>query len=338
MFQYNSLKKGLVLFGLIIGLLQAQENSQTDFKISVDYSRFSIEGGVYLDVYLLIPQSVFTFLPVEGGFEANVIFHASLVQDELVPYPPDSWQRTYKAPDRNAIASLSWVPDISKFYVEPGDYILQIDVVDVNSNERQRIRRSVSLTLFPSEELSLSDITIASQIIKTSTEHEFTKYGHDVVPNAQRTFTSTAPMMYYYLEAYGLSGTGNYSIVTQIQSLNEDIVQDYPSRSKKMPGKSVVEWGGVNTAGLTSGIYKLAISIADESKGTTVTQKRTFYILRPAGSNTNSASNSGDYAGLDVVWDEEKEDFKILEVNRTAQFKYFEKRTGMNVAEEIFGN
>jgi glutathione synthase/RimK-type ligase-like ATP-grasp enzyme len=42
-----------------------------------------------------------------------------------------------------------------------------------------------------------------------------------------------------------------------------------------------------------------------------------------------------DYAGIDVVWDEVAGDFKILEVNRTAQFKYFEKRTGMNVAEEI---
>jgi len=42
-----------------------------------------------------------------------------------------------------------------------------------------------------------------------------------------------------------------------------------------------------------------------------------------------------DYAGIDVVWDENVGDFKILEVNRTAQFKYFEKRTGVNVAEKM---
>jgi RimK family alpha-L-glutamate ligase len=42
-----------------------------------------------------------------------------------------------------------------------------------------------------------------------------------------------------------------------------------------------------------------------------------------------------DYAGIDVVWDEGVGDFKILEVNRTAQFKYFEKRTGVNVAEKM---
>jgi glutathione synthase/RimK-type ligase-like ATP-grasp enzyme len=42
-----------------------------------------------------------------------------------------------------------------------------------------------------------------------------------------------------------------------------------------------------------------------------------------------------EYAGLDVVYDEDRRDFVILEVNRTAQFKYFEKRTGVNVAEKI---
>jgi len=299
LFQFNSLKRVLVLTGLTIGLLHGQENSQADFKISVDYSRFSIEGGVYLDVYLLIPQSVFTYMPAEEGLEATVIFQASLVQDEMLPYPPDRWQRIYKAPDRSAIASMSWVPDITKFFVEPGDYLLQIDIVDVNSNQRQRIRKPLSLIPFPSDELNLSDITIASQIIKTSAEHEFTKYGYDVVPNAQRTFTSAAPMLYYFLEAYGLSGTGTYSVLTQIQSLNEDIVQKYPSRSKKMPGKSVVEWGGVNTAGLTSGIYKLAITISDDSNGKSITQKRTFYILRPAASNNTDDSTKSEYAGLD---------------------------------------
>lgn len=42
-----------------------------------------------------------------------------------------------------------------------------------------------------------------------------------------------------------------------------------------------------------------------------------------------------DYCGIDVGWDEEKKDWVIFEVNRTAQFKYFEKRTGVNVAGKM---
>jgi glutathione synthase/RimK-type ligase-like ATP-grasp enzyme len=42
-----------------------------------------------------------------------------------------------------------------------------------------------------------------------------------------------------------------------------------------------------------------------------------------------------DYCGIDVGWREDKKDWVIFEVNRTAQFKYFEKRTGVNVAAKM---
>lgn len=43
-----------------------------------------------------------------------------------------------------------------------------------------------------------------------------------------------------------------------------------------------------------------------------------------------------DFAGLDVAWDEESKQWRIFEVNRTAQFKWFERsKLGINVAEKI---
>lgn len=298
MYQFSLLKRLIVLHAFLLGSLAAQDAADIDFKISVDLSRFSIEGGVYVDIYLLIPQSVFTFKDTENGVEAQVVFQTALVQGDSVPYPPDRWQRTYRAKDHASIASMSWVPDISKFFVEPGDYELQIDIVDVHSKKQQTLRKAVSLEIFPSDTLTISDITIASQIVKAKGENEFTKYGYDVVPNAQRTFTVNSPMMYYYLEAYGLSGTGNYNIHAQVLSLNEKVVQDFPVRTKKMPGSSVVEWGGVNTAGLASGIFKLVVTIGDEVTGQTATQKRTFYILRPTSRAKDEAEMGGEYDEL----------------------------------------
>lgn len=295
----SSLPKRLILLlTLVSTVLFAQDTPDIDFKVSLDYSRFSIDGGVYLDVYLMIPQSVFTFIQTENGMEAKVIFQTALVQDEAVPYPPDQWTRTYKAKDQQSIDKLSWVPDISKFYVEPGDYTLQVDIRDVHSQKQQTIRKPVTLELFPTDEINISDITLASQIVKAKGENEFTKYGYDVVPNAQRTYTATAPMMYYLFEAYGLSGTGNYQVHTQIESLNEDVIQDFPVKTKIMPGKSVVEWGGVNTAGLSSGIYKLAVEVTDEATQKTSSQKRNFYILRKVGANSEQTIVKDDYAGL----------------------------------------
>ena len=298
MFLSNSPRRLLTLVLLLLSVLTAQDESKTDFKVSLDYSRFSIDGGVYLDVYLMIPQSVFTFIEVDGGLEASVVFQTALVQDDIVPYDPDRWTRTYRAPDRQAIPNLTWVPDISKFYVEPGDYTLLVTIVDVHSKKQQTMKRPVSLELFPKTELSISDITIASQIIEAKKENEFTRYGYDVVPNAQRTFSAAAPMMYYFIEAYGLSGTGTYDFHTQVLSLNGDVVQDLPVSNKKMPGTSVVEWGGLNTAGLGAGIYKLAVEISDGVTKQSITKKRTFYILRSTANKQQQAEEKDDYAGL----------------------------------------
>ncbi|MBT3229254.1 MAG: GWxTD domain-containing protein [Candidatus Marinimicrobia bacterium] len=298
MYQFNLLKRLSYFLLLSLSLSFAQEEAEVDFRVSLDYSRFSIEGGVYLDVYLMIPQAVFTFVEGESGLEAKVIFQTALVQGDAVPYDPDQWTRIYRAPDRASIEKLSWVPDISKFYVEPGDYILQVDIVDVHSQKQQTIRKPVSLELFSTNELSISDITIASQVVEAKAENEFTKYGYDVVPNAQRTFTAGAPMMYYFIEAYGLSGTDNYGVHAQVLSLNGDLVKDFPVRTKKMPGTSVVEWGGVNTAGLGSGIYKLSVDITDGSSKITANQKRTFYILRDTGAKQEKAEVKDEYAGL----------------------------------------
>ncbi|NQV43001.1 MAG: GWxTD domain-containing protein [Candidatus Marinimicrobia bacterium] len=298
MYQSNLPKRLFTFVLLLLGVLSAQDEPKIDFKVSLDYSRFSIEGGVYLDVYLMIPQSVFTYIEVEGGWEASVVFQTALIQDDIVPYDPDRWTRTYRAPDKQSIPNLTWVPDISKFYVEPGDYTLLVTIVDVHSKKQQTMKRPVSLELFPENELSISDITIASQVIEAKKENEFTRYGYDVVPNAQRTFSAAAPMMYYFIEAYGLSGTGNYDFHTQILSLNGDVVQDLPVSNKKMPGTSVVEWGGLNTAGLGAGIYKLAVEISDGVTKQSTSQRRTFYILRETAGKQKQAEEKDDYAGL----------------------------------------
>ncbi|OGD82828.1 hypothetical protein A2572_04695 [Candidatus Collierbacteria bacterium RIFOXYD1_FULL_40_9] len=43
-----------------------------------------------------------------------------------------------------------------------------------------------------------------------------------------------------------------------------------------------------------------------------------------------------DFAGLDVAWDETTQQWRIFEVNRTAQFKWFERsKLGVNVAQRL---
>lgn len=273
-------KTTVIILSLLTHLWAAEGFKEVNLGVSIDESRFSIKDGIYLDIYLMVPQANFTFEDGEEGAEAQVVFQTALIQGDMVPYDPDRWNRVYKTQDKDAISALRFVPDISKFYVLPGEYVLQVDVLDVNGKRRQRIEKPLSLKAFPTDALAVSDITIASQIIKSTQENEFTKYGYDVVPNAERSFSQQSPMLYYYFETYGLQGDGKYELKVDILSLNDDVVQAYPMREKQKPGASAVEWGGVNTAGLKSGIYKIAITVHDPHSGMSAKQNKTFYVLK----------------------------------------------------------
>ena len=297
MFPFNSVKKALIFFLVTLTAMAAGDYEDADLGVALDYSRFSVEGGVYLDVYLLVPQASMTYKKTEDGLAANVVFQATLLQGDVVPYDPDRWQRIFRVDDQAKIGDLGFVPDISKFFVEEGDYVLQVDILDVNSNRRQRIREPVSLKKYPADELSFSDITLASKIVKATKQNEFTKYGYDILPNAERTYTSAAPMLYYFFEIYGLAGTGQYSVHTQILSLSEKVVKDYPVKLKQSPGTSAVEWGGVSTAGLKTGIHKLKVTIADKATDDSLSHEKTFYILKPSETKEEQ-SLTGEYADL----------------------------------------
>ena len=295
----SNLPKFICLLLLLTGTLLAAEGyTDANLGVSVDISRFSIVDGVYLDIYLMVPQANFTFMDAEEGAEAQVVFQTSLVQGDMVPYPPDRWTRVYRTADKNAISALRFVPDISKFYVLPGEYELQIDVLDVNGKRHQRIDLPVKLVKFPADSLSVSDITIASQVVKAKAENEFTKYGYDIVPNAERSFSQQTPMLYYYFEVYGLTGQGTYDVGINVLSLNEDLVQEYPVRQKKQPGTSSVEWGGINTAGLKSGIYKIAITVSDPASAMESISKKNFYVLRSGDVADMESSNTNPYTDL----------------------------------------
>ncbi len=263
----------------------------------VDHTSFAMQGGIYLDVNLLVPRNSFTFIQEAEGYKADVMFQVALIQGDAVPYGPDRWIRTYRVADQTQAANSARIPDISSFQVLPGEYTLRVDILDINSNRKQQIEESLDLKLFEAERLDLSEITIASVIKQVETEGVFTKYGYDVVPNADRTFGSDAPMLYYFFEIYNLSGKGYYILATEVRSLTGKTIQDFDRKSKKMPGTSAVEWGGFSTSGLRAGIYDLYIKVKDQNTGSSSEQTKKFYIYREGGQKTSQTTVSS-YIGL----------------------------------------
>lgn len=294
MFRYSLLS--VILLVLSAGLTAQTDYIEADFDVVVDHSKFAMQGGVLLDINLLVPRNAFEFVEDEEGLKADVMFQVALIQGDNVPYGPDRWIRTFRVNDRKQLSGSQRIPDISTFQVLPGDYTLRVDILDIATNKRQQITEEISVELFETEKLDISDITIASVIKQVQEEGVFTKYGFDVVPNADRTFGAEAPLLYYFFEIYNLSGKGYYALTTEVRSLTGKTVQEFDKKQKKMPGTSAVEWGGFNTGGLRSGIYELYMKVKDQNTGAVMERTRKFYIYREGSSK--AAAKESSYAGL----------------------------------------
>ncbi|MCF7797102.1 MAG: GWxTD domain-containing protein [Lentisphaeria bacterium] len=274
-----------------------KQGTHRDLGVAVDMAQYRLQGGVMLEVYLLVPRANFTYKPLEtGGYEARLFFQVALIQNDSVRYL-DRWSRTYHVTERAELKGSQKIPDITSFAALPGEYTLYVEVIDLNKDVRQTVEQPVSLVVFPQDGLTISDLELANNIVNSRGENEFTKYGKDVVPNADRIFGVHSHLLYYFTEIYNLSTRGEYVVVNEISNLNGEIVKAFPERVKKSPGTSAVDMGAVNINGIPSGIYQLRLRVTDKATNAEATRSKTFYIYRPDQAQPAQASH--EYDGLD---------------------------------------
>ncbi len=288
---------GLLLLTFVRADVKSRSKAKhKDLGVAVDLAQYKTQGGVLLEVYLLVPRANFEYQPVAGGGQAaRLFFQVALIQEDSVRYL-DRWSRTYQVKALSEIAANQKIPDITSFAALAGKYTLYAEIIDLNKDVRQTIEMPVSLVAFGDSELTISDLELANNIVTTQKENEFTKYGRDVVPNADRIFGYEAHRFYYFAEIYNLSGQGEFEITKEITDLNGAVVRDFPPRKKQMPGKSAVEIGAINVKGIHSGIYQLRLRVRDLPWETETTRSKTFYIYHP--NEADSTEPAGEYDTL----------------------------------------
>ena len=283
-----------------------KQGKHADLGIAVDMAQFRLQGGVMLEVYLLIPRANFEFVKqADGKYQARLFFQVALIQGDSVRHL-DRWSRNYQVATLTDVKGTQKIPDFTSFDALPGEYSLYVEIIDLNRDVRQTIETPVNLVSFSESELTISDLELANNIVKSETENEFTKYGKDVVPNADRIFGFSSHLVYYFGEVYNLSGSGQYEVVNEISDLNGEIVRDFPPRVKDEPGTSAVEMGAVNIDGIKSGIYQLRLRVTDKNTGNEATRSKTFYIYRSGETSQVSAANEYeklDEPQLDQIYD-----------------------------------
>jgi len=266
-------------------------------EFDVDYAVFKGNEEIsVVEVYLMIPRTLFQFVPDQGQYFSNALIRVALVQNDTVSDLRE-WQIADRVADTLQLSSTHKIPEIATLQVKPGHYQLIVVLADLNNRRQYRYDKELVVTDFSDNKLRLSDIQISSQITKTGQENKFSKYfGYDIIPNASAIFIESQVMIYSFYEIYNLkfdpATPSNYKVKYSIVDLNgkERISGDW--RTKNKPGNSAVEINSLNIASLPSGLYDIKVIISDENNTQSVEGHKRFYVIKSSSELTSYAMDT----------------------------------------------
>ncbi|MCK9245052.1 MAG: hypothetical protein M0P75_07265, partial [Candidatus Marinimicrobia bacterium] len=136
-------------------------------EFDVDYAVFKgSEEVCVVEVYLLIPRTLFKFVPEQDQYYSDALIRVALAQNDTVS-DIQEWQIADRVIDTLRLSSNQKIPEIATLQVKPGNYQLIVIVADINTQQQYRYDNKIEVTDFSSAGLKLSDIQVSSQITKT---------------------------------------------------------------------------------------------------------------------------------------------------------------------------
>jgi len=174
-------------------------------EFDVDYAVFKSNEDIdVVEVYLMVPRVLLKFVPTTDQYQSNALIRVALAQNDTIR-DMQEWQINDRVADTLQLRGTQKIPEIATLQAKPGKYTLIVLIADLNTKQQFRYDKQLTLSQFPTEKLTLSDIQVTSQISKTGKENKFSKYfGYDIIPNASTIFGDGQTMIYSFAEIYNL--------------------------------------------------------------------------------------------------------------------------------------
>ncbi len=206
------------------------------------------------------------------------------------------------------------------------------DAMD-NMNEKKYTER-ITAGPFITENISISDIQLASRIIQDSPNKEsiFYKNSMEIFPIPSSVFGENQPVVFYYSELYNLlktNGSESLKIISSVYNSKGKVVF---SKIKPMSRsyESRVEVGSIVVNKYPTDTYTFVIALIDSASNYGVSSSKKFYVFNPSIALTDTATGqvSGVFASeFGVMADEELDDLfnKSKYIATSADIDKFEK-------------
>lgn len=230
-----------------------------------DITRYSWNKQVSeVEINYAVPYNLLSYKKEEGElrapFKIDVKFENLNTEDILL----DTLRRVSVIPsyeearERNLLALGQF-----KVYFNPGRYRITLDLIDINTGKKITESEIFSIDSLKNN-LSLSDIELASLIEEDTTDGQFTKNGVKVVPNPSGIFGEGRNMLYFYIEVYNLKDVVSpYSINYNLLDENGSLVTTIGPKEKEKRDKTDIDIGALNLIAFKPGFYSLKIEVKD---------------------------------------------------------------------------
>ena len=189
---------------------------------------FKGEGGqTALEIYYGIPTRHLQYVAGEGGVQIAYLERGVGVYDEEgQPVYRKRWEMPLLAAEAVDTSAGTFVPEMDRILLPPGNYRLKVQVLDRASGKSQVYPQDRVLPNYGGHGLKLSDIELASST-PVAGKRKFLKGDVVVVPMASRAFGGGRPVAIYF-EIYNLKrdefGATNYRVSYEIRSLEKKSV------------------------------------------------------------------------------------------------------------------
>lgn len=250
-----------------------------------DLARFRAQNDfVIVELYYSTFRNYLKFVADSAGWAARFSFKAEIFQSDSL-LATEEWINFDRVDSLSEIKLNQKLFGTGFFALKPGDYLLKVTMVDLNSNLTSEKKRNLSILPFPAATLAISDIELATQINPSTQQSRFYKNGYQLIPNPDQIYGTGLPMLTFYAEIYNLtkhseSDTGSYSVQYRLLNSDGQMLREFAPRIRKKPGTSAVEVSAVNIISFRSGTYFLEIIARDFQTGATASQQKKFFIYR----------------------------------------------------------
>src|SRR4030042_3867614 len=250
----NSFYAAASLLFLLTDVSYSQVTRGGEVNFDMDMATFrASEGWTYLEIYYAVQRDSISHIFTKGRFEGSLELGAQFLLGDSVA-ARQNFQSVDIVDSLAEIRAGQHLYNQISFYLKDGDYTLHTNINDHKRNAGGWYRQPVRISAYGRDSLNVSDIQLSTSMSADTSKDRFNKNGYRILPNASGMYGLELPVLFYYCEIYNLSGLdrsldSNYTVHVSLQDMNQRVVKEMPSKTKKRMAGSLVEVGRLNAAG-----------------------------------------------------------------------------------------